>query len=129
MAENESRVASRRPSPQASPLHIGTIASMPDSLASVASAAPWFVSSGARRYTLSPSIARFGAVEQQLSRSMLFSSEYPLMLRMLELVSGPITIETPRALSAVSFSSATTGLVCESSSTRRSVQPAPLSAR
>ena len=74
-AANESRVASRRPSPHASPRQIGTIASMPDSEASVASAAPWFVSSGARRYTLSPSMARFGAVEQQLSRSMLFSSE------------------------------------------------------
>ena len=122
-------MASRRPSPHASPRQIGTIASIPESLASVASAAPWFVSSGARRYTLSPSMARLGAVEQQLSRSMLFSSEYPLMLRMLELVSGPITIETPRALRAVSFSRATTGLVCESSSTRRSDQPASFSAR
>ena len=122
-------MASRRPSPHASPRQIGTIASIPASLASAASAAPWFVSSGARRYTLSPSMARLGAVEQQLSRSMLFSSEYPLMLRMLELVSGPITIETPRALSAVSFSRATTGLVCESSDTRRSDQPASFSAR
>ena len=48
---------------------------------------------------------------------------------MFELVSGPITIETPRAFRAVSFSRATTGLVCESSSTRRIDQPAPLPAR
>ena len=48
---------------------------------------------------------------------------------MLELVSGPTTRSIPFALSEVSFSSATTGLVAESSETILSCHGSPLSSR
>ena len=64
---------------------------------------------------LSPGTARDGAVEQHPKISMSFASVYPLMLRMLELVSGPLTMLTSLEWSAWTFSSACTGLVAVSS--------------
>ena len=90
---------------------------MPAPCASFASTTPWFSSLVVNRNTLSPSMASAGAVEQHDMSIMSFASEYALMLRMLELVSGPMTMSMLRALRAVSFSSAVTGLVAESSLT------------
>ena len=102
---------------------------MPDFCASFASTTPWFSSLVVNLNTLSPSIASAGAVEQHETIIMSLASEYALMLRMLELVSGPIITSTPRALSAVSLSSAITGLVAESSPISLRLHCSPCSSR
>ena len=112
-----SAMAATRPSPHASPRYMGTKVSMPAPCASFAITTPWFSSFVVNLKTLSPSMAKAGAVEQQDMSIMSLASEYARMLRMLELVSGPITMSMSRALRAVSFSSAVTGLVAESSLT------------
>ena len=94
---------------------MGTMTSIPAFWASFARTTPWFSSFVVSLKTLSPSMARAGAVEQHDTSIMSLESEYDLMFLMLELVSGPIIMSTPRALRAVSLSRATTGLVAESS--------------
>ena len=88
------RMAASRPSPHASPRQTGTNTSMPSETASRAATPICVFSFGTSRNTPSPGTARDGAVEQHPKITMSLASAYPFMLRMLELVSGPLTMLT-----------------------------------
>ena len=124
-----SSMAACSPSPHASPRQTGISASTPSETARRAATPICVRSLGTRRNTLSPGTARDGAVEQHPKISMSFASAYPLMLRMLELVSGPLTIPTSLEYKAWSFSRAWTGLVAVSSVSMFRVHRSPRSSR
>ena len=123
------RMAASSPSPHASPRQTGMSACTPSETATLAAMLICVRSLGTSLNMLSPGTASEGAVEQHPKTSMSLASTYPLMLRMLELVSGPLTRSTSLEWSAWSFSSACTGLVAVSSVSILSVHFSPLSSR